>query len=418
MIMRILTPYCLLLSLMLAVSCHGDDPNAERKEYIRVYAGVSDKEPLASAWLPVRGGSTDLYVKSNVSFSAKWQDGNVPAWASITGPVPVGDKWWKITVSADSLSKEVSYVRRTGVLMLTAPEIYLGNYFVLHQGLQPRISCDFSWLSGSQKPNETVNDVQYDNWSNSWKGKGFTSSLIEGQEGVWVYSKEGYVKLGNSEGVGADLLTPHTGAFQYDSLLVLSFKAVVQNGASIGNFYGTTDPVEQGGETGSHDNPDDPGNDPDPGSSSGTEPITPMSVVGTPHPRTQGEDPDGVDNNSLTVEVTGGGVIRDYASQGRTSIKFNLTTYDRKSPAYPADIFRDAAYLVFICSTPSNPIGPNTTVRFIAGDMSGNASAVCSRIFIDDIYVYRTNPAQDEDIFVLNDGRSGRDLVLGGTSGE
>ena len=116
--------------------------------------------------------------------------------------------------------------------------------------------------------------------------------------------------------------------------------------------------------------------------------------------------------------MTGGGVIRDYASQGRTSIKFNLTTYDRKSPAYPADIFRDAAYLVFICSTPSNPIGPNTTVRFIAGDMSGNASAVCSRIFIDDIYVYRTNPAQDEDIFVLNDGRSGRDLVLGGTSGE
>ncbi|MBQ7517972.1 MAG: hypothetical protein IJU13_06060, partial [Bacteroidales bacterium] len=219
----------LLPALFLLLSCKKTDPNAERSEYIQVYDSPGSDTPLKQAFIPVKGGSVTLYIKSSVSFNAKWQDGNVPAWAEVTQPQSVGDGVWKISVTAGPISEDAVYERRTGVLMLTAPEIHLGNFFVVGQGLLPRIACDFSWLTGSAAPNETIYDVLMDNWNNAQKGKGFSSTLIEGQEHAWVYGKDGYIKLGNNEYMGADLLTPHTGAFQNDSLLVVSFKAVVQN---------------------------------------------------------------------------------------------------------------------------------------------------------------------------------------------
>ena len=404
----------LLPAFFLLLSCKKGDPNAERGEYIQVYDSPASDIPLKQAFIPVKGGSVTLYVKSIVNFSAKWQDGNVPAWAEVTQPQSVGDGIWKISVTAGPVSEDAVYERRTGVLMLTAPEIHLGNFFVVGQGLLPRIACDFSWLTGSAAPNETIYDVLMDNWNNAQKGKGFSSTLIEGQEHAWVYGKDGYIKLGSNDYMGADLLTPHTGAFQNDSLLVVSFKAVVQNGPSIGDFYGTTEEV-----TGDGVDPGPgpgPGPDPepqDPGSSSGTELITPMSVMAS-HRAARSMTATDVDDNTLTVEVIGGGVIR---GTDRTSLTLtDVPTYDRGSADYPADIFKTGRYLIFIASAPNNPITANTTIRFIAGSMSTLPAERCNRIFLDDLYVYRVNAKTDEDFFALNGGTSGRDRVLGGAA--
>lgn len=397
-------------------SCKKADPNAERPDFIRVYADPGSETPLVSANLPVKGGTTTLYIKSSVPFAAKWQDGNVPAWARMSGPDQIADGVWKVSITADRLSEDAIYERRSGVLMLTAPEISLGNFFVLNQGLTARIACDFSWLNGGANPNETFNDVLMANWNNSQKSKGYTSNVIEGQEYAWVYSKAGYIKLGNNEGYGADLITPHTGAFQNDSLLVVSFKAVVQNGPSIGDFYGETEDI-----TGDTDVPTpgpgpgpgpgpDPGPDPETGSS-GTEAITSMAPMPV---RSYAPAATDVDDNTLTIQLTGGGVFRD--TQTTYLVFKDVPTYDRNSPNFPEDIFKNSGYLLFIASTPNNPISANTTLRIMAGSMTLSPARQCSRIFIDDLYVYRVNPKVDEDFYVLNGSQSGRDKVLGGAT--
>lgn len=402
--------------LLMQAACTKKDPNAPREEYIRVYDSPACEVPVSSTSIGVKGGTATLYIKSSVPFTAKWQDGQVPAWADVTAPQPVSDDVWKIDITADRISDEAVYERRSGVLMLMAPDIYLGNFFVVNQGLTARIACDFSWLNGSAKPNETINDVLMENWSNAWKNRGFSSTVIEGQESAWVYSKNGYIKLGSNDFMGADLLTPHTGSFQYDSLLVVSFKAVVQNGPSVGDFYAETEPIDGDGtdpDPGPGPGPDpEPDPEPvDPGSSSGTEPITPMPSIAIRRAPASVAD---VDDNTLTVEVIGGGVIRE---TGLTRIVLtDVPTYDRGSSAYPEDIFKDGSYLVFIASTPANPITTNTTIRFIAGSMNTQPAPKCSRIFIDDLYVYRVNARTDEDLFILNGSKSGRDKVLGGAT--
>ena len=410
----------LLVLLLAAVACAKKDPNAPREDFIEVYDSPSCVEALNSTSIPVKGGTTTLYIKSNVAFKTQWQDGMVPAWARVDEPRRIGDDLWEIKVTADPISDDVIYERRSGVLMLTDSERYLGNFFVVNQGFVSRIACDFSWLTGSESPNETIYDILMENWNNLQKGKGFSSTLIPGQESAWVYSKAGYIKLGNNDYMGADLKTPRVSAFQNDSLLVVSFKAVVQNGPSIGDFYAETDPV-----TGDSDTPVPPGPGPDPGpdpgpgpspepqdggSSSGTEPITPMASFPRAFTRATAD----VDNNTLTIEVIGGGVIR--GTDQTTLTLTDVPTYDRQSADFPADIFKNSSYLVFIASAKNNPITSKTVIRFIAGSMATEPADKCSRLFLDDLYVYRINKQTDEDIFELNGSTSGRDRVLGGAA--
>jgi hypothetical protein len=419
--------YVLFAIAFVVASCQNDDPNALRKEFIEVYATADCVEPLERTHLPVRGGEVTLYIKSNIQFDLEWQDGNIDElgqikpWARVSPLQSIGDGLWKITVSADKLSEEAVYEKRSGVLMLKAPEIHAGRFFVVDQGLTARVASDFSWLTGSEKPNETISDVIYENWSNLQKNKGFKTTIIPGQEKAWVYGKAGYIKLGNSDGMGADLIAPREAMMRYDSLLVVSFKAVVQNGPSTGDFYGDTEGVYGDGEQPADPTPE-PEPDPDPTpddptpsdptnpGEGGTELIKPMSVAIAPAA-------DEMDNNTLTLEVVGGGVIRDFITTGATSITFNdIPTYNRMHPDFPANMFDGGEYLVFIESTKANPITANTTVRFIAGSMSDTPAAKNSRIFLDDIYIYRVNAKFDEDFYQLNGGKSGKDQVLGGAS--
>ena len=196
--------------------------------------------------------------------------------------------------------------------------------------------------------------------------------MLDGSDDAWVYSKEGYVKLGNDEGVGADLITPRNSDFQYDTLLAVSFKAVAQNGEVLPDYSG------------------------------GTEPIVPMDAS---RPR-RVEGKDGTEG--FRVEITGGGYIRDLVETKGTSLAMNLSTYDRESASFPSDMFDGQSYLVFIEGTDENPISVNTAIRFVAD----------SRVFMDDIFVYRLDQLLGEDLFSLNGGKSGRDIITGGTGNE
>lgn len=389
--------YMIRISLLLAVllagisACRKVDPNSERSDFIRVYASRAADVPLDRTCVSVKGGTYTYYIHSSVPFTAQWQSED-PSWAGIGQLKPLEDGWWSLDVTVQPVKTRAAsdnteplglYARRYGMLMLQCPEQFLGKYLVVEQGLQSRISCNFSWLYGSANPNATYNDVLMSNWTASQLNQGFSSTKIAGEEEVWVYSKEGYVKLGNDHGAGADFITPHTSAFQNDTLLVVSFKAVVQNGDVLPDYTG------------------------------GTEPIVPMQPV-----RQRVKSTAQVDNNSFTVEVVGGGFIRDLVKTGGTSLTFELPTYNSESPSFPADMFDGGSYLVFIEGTPASPITVNTAIRFIAGAMKGSGEGPCSRVFLDDVFVYRQDLLLDEDLFQLNGGKSGADLISGGKRNE
>lgn len=380
---------CLFAILALGLfSCKKSSSNAERSDYIRVYDSVEGEPPIDRAVVSVKGGKYTYYIRSNVDFTVRWQSED-SSWAEIGTPQRVSEGLWSIDITVQPVSKRSLatvnnvptglYTRRYGVLMITNQDIYLGKYLVIEQGLESRISCNFSWLYGASDPNDTYSDVLMSHWTTAQVNQGFTSTLISGEDDKWVYSKDGYVKLGNERGAGADLITPHNASFQYDTLLVVSFRAVVQNGDALPDFAG------------------------------GTEPIVPNRFIAPRGNATKADD-----SPALTIEVTGGGCIRDFVSSGGTSLSLDLTTYNRESPSFPADMFDDGAYLVFIEGTESNPITVNTAVRFIAGGMKGSDDGACSRVFLDDVFVYRQDILLDEDLFVLNGGKSGKDIVTGG----
>lgn len=389
---RYIIRLCLLLvaAATQLPACSKSEDNSERSDYIQVFASENDFTPIDSACVSVKGGTYTYYIRSNAQFSAKWQSSDI-SWASIGSPKSLGDGLWSIDITVQPVTQRSLaavngvetglYTLRYGVLMLTSKDVYLGKYFVVTQGLESRISCNFSWLYGSADPNATYNDVPMSLWTTAQRNMGFSSTLIDGEEDAWVYSKEGYVKLGNDRGAGADLTTPRTPDFQYDTLLVVSFKAVAQTGDVLPDYTG------------------------------GTEPIVPMQ-------RLAANSEDIIDDNVLTVEVTGGGYIRDLVGTGGTSLTFNIPYYNRSSPTFPSDIFDGASYLVFIEGTDSNPITVNTAVRFIAGSMKGSDDGRCNRVFIDDVFVYRIDKLRDEDLFSLNGGRSGKDTISGGTGDE
>lgn len=383
---------CLVIctSLLSVFSCRKQDPNAERSDLIRVYDSADSKTPIDSAWVSVSGGTFTYYIRSSVEFVARWQSED-QTWARIGAPVKISDGLWSIDVTVQPVSERTPesrngvvtglYTRRYGVLMLGVQGRFLGKFFVIEQGLRNRIASDFSWLYGSEDPNDNYKNLPMSLWTSAQKGYGFSSTLIDGEEDRWVYSKQGYVKLGNDYGAGADLITPRCPDFQHDTLLVVSFRAVAQNGGPLPDFTG------------------------------GTEPIVPMK---SGLKKADGSE----DDNTLTVKVTGGGFIRDLVQSGGTSISFELPTYDRNSVGFPSDMFDKGSFLVFIEGTESNPITVNTAIHFEAGSMKGSDGGQCSRVFLDDIFVYRQDLLYDEDLFPLNGGKSGLDTITGGQANE
>lgn len=338
-------------------SCVHDDPNAERSEFIEVYANLDQEEPATTYSVSVEGGEFRLYVKSNVEFSAQWQDDASSPWAKVASVTKEGDNTSVVTLEVSPRATYAYYTKRTGTLMLSAPELSLGTFISINQGLDARLSNDFSWSKyGSADPRKD-DGTPISEWSQTNINRGWTSTKIEGTSGPYFYGKNGYILLGDDKGHGADLYTPYVNELVNDSLLVVSFRAVAYT--------------------------DIEGNK---------------------------------DANKFSVEIVGGGVLRDGFDSGerKTKMDIELPYYDMQDEKFPNSMWNGSEFMIGVISAPNNPISGNTRVRFVAGDMSG-AEGTPNRVYMDNIYIRRIlvgKTYEDIDLWKAN-GSSGLDKVLG-----
>lgn len=339
---------------LLVGACGKDEGNGVRDEYISVYLSKDAEEPVTELSVPCAGGEFDLYVKSDIDFSTFWQDDKTTPWVSVKSVDADGD-WSVIRLDVSPISKTCYYTRRSGTLTLNVPEKYFGTFITLHQGLTARLSSDFSWLKyGSADPFETTGEQQFQKWTGTslkWESTAYTEDGVQA-----CYGKYGWFYIGDTKGTKADIITPYVNGLQRDSLLMVSFKAVAYT-----------------------------------------------SEDGTP------------DLGKLRFEVLGGGVIMDYAEEGRTYMDIDLNNFSVEDPDNVAKTMwnvKTCAYNVFLVATEKSPFTGDTQIRLTTPDGNGKPN----RVALDGIYIRKytiDEKVQDEDVFKANGG-SGLDRITAG----
>lgn len=354
---------CAVLALSAAiftVSCETPE-NSPRSESIEVYVDLEEMEPVTQACVDVLGGLHQLYVKANVAFTASWEDGETSPWATVVDDTTVDPKTGMriVTLDVKRRNKTPYYTRRTGTLVLSASEEGLNYncYIQVHQGSTARVSSDFSWCKyGSSDPR--LNDgVAFKDWSQSYKDKGFRSTTIVGETTPHLYGKNGFVQLGDAAGHGADIYSPFYSDLRYDSLLMVSFRAVAHTDYQTG----------------------------------------------------------AKDGNKFTVEVVNGGVIADFAEQNVTSIELEAKNFDPNSETFPNDMWDGTEFMVFVVGTESNPLTVNTTIRIKSGSLEAT-TATPNRLYVDNFYIRRVT--EGEQPYFEQNGGSGADKIMAATEEE
>lgn len=347
-----------LIAATIGITSCETHSNSDRNESIKVYADPIAKEPIDAGIVGVKGGLAKLYVDANIDFVATWEDDAATPWAKVVDYSSTDPQTGLrvITLKANRRSTTSSYyTRRTGMLILAASdgELNYNRIIPIHQGSTARVSNDFATLKyGKTDPRFTDGETPIDNWTTAQKNLGFTSTTIEGEEVAHCYGKNGYLKLGDDKGHGADLISPYTNTLRSDSMLMVSFRAVAYT-----DFY-----------TGAKD------------------------------------------DNKIKVEVLDGGVIADFADTGKTSIELEAAYYDPRSDEFPENMWEGSDLLVFVVGTQLNPITVNTRIRISCGSFT-QTSPVNNRIFLDNFYIRRLE-ADEENYFTENNG-SGKDIILG-----
>lgn len=347
-----------LIAATIGITSCETHSNSDRNESIKVYADPIAKEPIDAGIVGVKGGLAKLYVDANIDFVATWEDDAATPWAKVVDYSSTDPQTGLrvITLKANRRSTTSSYyTRRTGMLILAASdgELNYNRIIPIHQGSTARVSNDFATLKyGKTDPRFTDGETPIDNWTTAQKNLGFTSTTIEGEEVAHCYGKNGYLKLGDDKGHGADLISPYTNTLRSDSMLMVSFRAVAYT-----DFY-----------TGAKD------------------------------------------DNKIKVEVLDGGVIADFADTGKTSIELEAAYYDPRSDEFPENMWEGSDLLVFVVGTQLNPITVNTRIRISCGSFT-QTSPANNRIFLDNFYIRRLE-ADEENYFTENNG-SGKDIILG-----
>ena len=213
------------------VSCETHS-NSDRSESIAVYADPIEKKPVDAVYVGVQGGQAKIYAEANVDFVASWEDDADMPWAAVLDDTAVDPLTGCRIVTLDVQRRVETgcyYTRRTGMLILAATDGTLNyNRIVpVHQGSTARVSNDFSSMKyGKTDPRFTDDETPIDDWTTAQKDYGFSSTTIDGEEHAHCYGKNGYLKLGDDEGHGADLISPYTNTLRSDSMLMVSFRAV------------------------------------------------------------------------------------------------------------------------------------------------------------------------------------------------
>ena len=346
---------CVALTLTAAlftVSCE-QHQNSERSESIEVYVNLDDEEPVDEASVLVVGGLHQLYVKSNVAFTASWEDGDTTPWATVVETAD-GPKGFKvITLDVKRRNKTPYYTRRTGTLVLAANNegLNYNKYVKIHQGSTARVSSDFSWSKYGSSDPRLDDGVAIDNWTDALKNKGFRSTTIIGEPVAHLYGKNGFIQLGDAAGHGADMYSPYTSDLRYDSLLMVSFRAVAHTDYLTG----------------------------------------------------------AKDGNKFTVEVVGGGVIADFAEEGVTKLELEAKNFDPNSEQFPNDMWDGTEFMVFVVGTEANPLTVNTAIRITSGSLD-TPSTTPTRLYVDNFYIRRV--LENEEPYFEENGGSGVDKIM------
>lgn len=340
------------VGVALLASCNLHDPNAERSEFIKVYASLEDMddpevEPAKALAIGVREGSYEFFVKTNVSpdeLSFEWQDDQSSPWAKVEEVQEVSKGVIRVSIWTKARSAFGYYTRRTGMLMIYASDIHLGKYLRIHQGCVARYSNDCAtFKSGSTNPLVADGEALWSTWTASQKENFPTTTPTS------VYARNGFLRLGDNIGHGGEITTKFVDALRADSLLMVNFRAVAFQD-----------------ELGKKD------------------------------------------ANKFTVEVLGGGVFKD--TDGAKKLEVEIPYYNIDDPDFPTSMWNDAEFMYFVENSESSKISANTRIRLTAGSLTEMTEP--NRVFVTRIYIRTINPQVDEDYFEENGG-NGVDRILG-----
>ena len=220
------------------------------------------------------------------------------------------------------------YKRRISTVSLISSEVDLGKFINIRQGFTTRLGENFEWLkygSSTASPNVTTNEKLIGDWTQDQKEFKWTSTIASGESKAYCYGKFGFLRLGNDQGHGADLITPYITDIARDSVLLVSFDAVA---------YTADD---------------------------GTK-----------------------DNNKLTVKILNGG---EFADTHTTTKTIDLDYYDPLDADVLHTMWNKGRHNFYVVSPPERPVTADTKFQLMGGDYiltGGN-----NRVFVDNFYVYR-----------------------------
>ena len=341
---RSVTPLIAVLLLTgtvsLGTACD-DDKDYSRREHIEWSNSPEFEEALTGTLhIPVRASKEQdatpfkrsIYIRSNVAYQVgfegeKEESGELPAeeWLNVDeikrGVRPgIDELVLLITPHTES------YVERKGCISLHTDVEFLNEFIAVVQGF-PKYTKDyegnFDWLKyGSAEPLETRGETLIDSWTADQKKMGLESTPAQEGGTAYCYGKNGYVKLGDDAGHGANLLTPYDPGIRNDTAAMVRFNAIA---------YAAAD---------------------------GTK-----------------------DNDELTVRITGGGQFAD----GTTEKTVRVGHLDPTAAELPTAMWKNSQQEFIIFSHPKNPFTSNTRMELMAGKYemeSGNTRIFIDNLYV------------------------------------
>lgn len=321
-------------AVSLGTACD-DDKDYSRREHIEWSDSPDFTERFDALNCLVNGEEGSIYIKSNVEYTARFEtdeEEEAPDWFRVV-KIERG-----IRPGIDELKIEVdphpgTYKMRKGCLSLLTDAEYLNEFIPVTQGFTPRVEGDFDFLKyGSGNPLETRGEIPIAEWSTEQKDKGWESTPAEADGTAYCYGKNGYIKLGDEAGHGANLLSPYKPDIRADTAAMVRFNAIA---------YAAPD---------------------------GTK-----------------------DNNKLTVTITGGGQFLD----GTTSKTVMLNHFDPAAEELATAMWKESQQEFIIVSHPKNLFTSNTRVELMAGDRvmpSGNSRVFIDNFYIFRLRWYDYEP--------------------------
>lgn len=287
------------------VSCN-DDKDFSRANRLTIKLDTVELNTATPVICPVTGVDTVLYVSSNVDYTMTFRTSDDDTeWLTITDGGYDAEADAKKYIIHCKPSTDGTFLKRTGTLSIVYPDDYLGEFIQFVQGFSTRLGEKFNFLNtGSDIPFNTLGEKLLSDWTTAQKEVGWTSPTIGDNTSSYLYSKKGYVKLGDGEHA-AQLLTPDLAKMVADSVVVFSFQAVAY-----------TD--EQGNK----------------------------------------------DNNTLTVSIEEGGMFAD----GSKSKTLALPYYNPTDANVATNMWNNSTFNLAIVTTATNVFTDKTAMRFSVGE--------------------------------------------------